>query len=67
MGSEVQDAFFLISVRGSSNLTSVKMVASNRQATPTSPVTILEPEDQEIDQCYVVQERRAADLYAPKY
>ena len=33
---------------------------------PTNPFTILEPLDQEIGEFYVVQERHATDLDAPK-
>ena len=33
---------------------------------PTNSFTILEPEDQEIGEFYVVQERRATDFEAPK-
>ena len=33
---------------------------------PTNPFTVLEPRDQEIDKFYLVQERRATDLEAPK-
>ena len=33
---------------------------------PTSPFTILEPQDQDIVEFYVVQERRATDFKAPK-
>ena len=33
---------------------------------PTNPFSILEPQDQEIGEFYVVQERRATDLKAPK-
>ena len=33
---------------------------------PTNPFTILEPQDQEIGELYVVQERRATDFEAPK-
>ena len=33
---------------------------------PTNPFTFLEPRDQEIDEFYLVQERRATDFEAPK-
>ena len=33
---------------------------------PTSPFTIFEPQNPWIDEFYVVQERRATDLKAPK-
>ena len=33
---------------------------------PTNPFTILEPQDQEISEFYVVQERHTTDFKAPK-
>ena len=33
---------------------------------PTNPFTILEPHDQEIDEFYLVQERRVTNFEAPK-
>ena len=33
---------------------------------PTGPVTILQPQDKEIGEFYVIQERRAMDFEAPK-
>ena len=35
-------------------------------ANPTSPFTILEPQDQGIGEFYVAQKRRATDFEAPK-
>ena len=34
---------------------------------PTNPFTILEPQDQEIGEFYVVQKLLATDLEAPKF
>ena len=39
---------------------------SNYVGLPTNPFTILEPQDQEIGQIYVAQERRATDFGAQK-
>ena len=37
-----------------------------RNDRPTNPFTILEPQDQEIGEFYVVQERHMTDFKAPK-
>ena len=42
------------------------MLLFGRGYIPTSPFTILEPQDQGIGEFYVVQKRRATDFEAPK-
>ena len=39
---------------------------SSLESYPTNPSTIVEPEDQEIGEFYVVQEHRATDFEASK-
>ena len=40
--------------------------SSGSKYLPTNTFTVLEPQDQEIGECYVVQERRVTDFEAPK-
>ena len=50
-----------------SNLTALVFHTSNCAVKyPTNPLTILEPQDQEIGELYAVQERRATDFEAKK-
>ena len=43
-----------------------KSLSNLSASCPTNPFTISEPQDQEIVEFYVVQERRATDFVAPK-